>query len=289
MEVILGYFLITISLAGSGLSGYIDLRTTEIPDEIPLAMVLLGLLIRFSYSLFSGDWGFLLFPAIIGGGFFLFGMMMYYTGQWGGGDAKVLGAIGVLIGTLPAGLFPLSVFPLFLSLIVNVFLVGAVYIIIYAIVMSFLNKKIASNFFKSLKGSSTEFAIIVSAISFFIVANVLVFWNLFGLLNLWLIFGAAAGGIGFYLLWKFLKSVENVGFMKKIKTARLREGDMLGEDIKKLNLNKKIIRGLTKEEVGKIRKLKKTVWIREGVRFAPVFPISIAVTLLFDNLLIFIL
>ena len=60
---------------------------------------------------------------------------------------------------------------------------------------------------------------------------------------------------------------------------------MIGEDIEKLNIRKKIIRGLTKEEVRKIRKIKKTVWIREGVRFGPVFPISILVTLFIGNLM----
>ena len=87
-QLILGYFLVLTGLAGSGLAGYFYLKTTEIPDEIPLAMVVLGVLTRFGYSLFTGDWSFLLLPAIIGGGFFGFGFLMYYSGQWGGGDEE---------------------------------------------------------------------------------------------------------------------------------------------------------------------------------------------------------
>lgn len=284
MEVVLGYLLFLTGLGGSSLAGYIDLKTTEIPDEIPLAMVLIGLLTRFGFSLFTGNWNFLLFPALIGMGFFLFGMGMYYTGQWGGGDAKILGALGVLIGTLPPGMITLSVFPFFLDLLINVFMVGAVYIIIYAIIISFMNRNITDYFFESVKGNITEFFIFISVIIAVIIANALLFWNLFGTLDVWPVAAVGVGGTAFYFLWKFLKSVEKIGFTRKINTKNLQEGDMLGEDIKKLDMDKKLIKGLTKEEVGKIRKLKKTVWIREGVRFGPVFPITMIATLFFGNL-----
>ena len=289
MEMVLGYFLVLTGLAGSGLAGYFDLKTTEIPDEIPLAMVVLGVLTRFGYSLFTGDWSFFLLPAIIGGGFFGFGFLMYYSGQWGGGDAKILGAIGILMGTLPQGIAASSVFPLFMNLIVNVFLVGAAYIIIYGIIMAARDTRIKDHFLKSLKGSVNEFIIFFVLILAVVGVNTYVFWANFGVLNLWLIGGTAAGVTGFYLLWKFLKSVERVGFNKKISTKNLREGDMLGEDIKKLKLSKKLIRGLTKEEISKIRKHKKTIWIREGVRFAPVFPIAVLTTIFFGNLIVLII
>ncbi len=42
---------------------------------------------------------------------------------------------------------------------------------------------------------------------------------------------------------------------------------MLGEDVPELKLYKKYIRGLTKEEVNKIKKIRKNVVIKEGVRY----------------------
>ncbi|MCK4634671.1 MAG: prepilin peptidase [Candidatus Aenigmarchaeota archaeon] len=289
LQLIIGYFMILTAVGGSSLASYFDLKTTEIPDEIPLAMVVLGLLTRFGYALFTGNWNFLLIPALIGGGFFLFGLLMYYTGQWGGGDAKLLGAIGILMGTLPEGIATVSALPLFIDIILNIFLVGAVYIIVYAFVMALRNKKITKGFFKSIKGDVNEFIIFIFVIIVIIGANALIFWKTFGVLNVWLAVAIGTSGTGFYFLWKFLRCVERIGFTKKVMVKDLMEGDMLGEDIKKLNLNKKIIRGLTKEEVKKIKRIKKTVWIREGVRFGPVFPISVIVTLLFGNLLMFIL
>lgn len=288
MEMVLGYLMVLIGIGGSAVAGYIDLKTTEIPDEIPLAMVLLGLLIRFSYSLFTGDWLFLFYPAVIGVGFFIFGMAMYYTGQWGGGDAKILGALGVLVGTLPAGIAAQSAFPLPVNLLLNVFLVGAVYITVYALAISLINRKIMDSFFSNIRGNVNELIIFIFAIAVILAANLFIFWRAFGIVNLWLMAGVAAGGTGFYLLWKFLRTVEKVGFTKRIRTRDLREGDMIGEDIPRLKLYKKIIKGLTKEEVKKVRKLKKNVWIREGVRFGPVFPISVAVTLFLGNLLMMI-
>lgn len=288
LQVFLGYFLVLTGFLGSSLAAYFDLKTTEIPDEIPLAMVVLGLLVRFGYSMFSGQWNFLLLPAMVGGGFFLFGLLMYYTGQWGGGDAKLLGALGLLMGTLPEGIVAVSFFPLFMDFIINVFMVGATYIILYAFVMSLKNRDITNGFFKTLKKDVKEFILFSVLIITVIIVDVFLLWKIFGTVSFWLGSGIMVGGMCFYLLWKFLRCVEKIGFMKKIETKNLKEGDMIGENIKKLKLNKKIIRGLTKEEVRKIRKLKKTIWIREGVRFGPVFPISIIVTLLFGNLLLFI-
>jgi hypothetical protein len=76
------------------------------------------------------------------------------------------------------------------------------------------------------------------------------------------------------------------GFYKKIPVSKLKIDDMIGEDIPKLKIYKKFIRGLTKKEVQKIKKMKKYVIIREGIRFTPVFFISLIITLLFGDILL---
>jgi prepilin signal peptidase PulO-like enzyme (type II secretory pathway) len=78
-----------------------------------------------------------------------------------------------------------------------------------------------------------------------------------------------------------LRIVERVGFRKRIRTKDLRVGDMLGQDIEQLGLKSKLIRGLEEDEVRKIRKAVRWVWIREGVRFCPAFLIAIIVSLYF--------
>ncbi|MCD6477898.1 MAG: prepilin peptidase [Candidatus Aenigmarchaeota archaeon] len=280
------YSLITVGIVGSGIAGYFDLKTTEIPDEIPVIMIIIGLILRGAYFLLTGNLMFLLIPAAVAGAFFGFGLLMYYFGQWGGGDAKLLAAMGFLIGNIPIGC---GLFPTYLNYFLNVFLVGAAYIITYAFAMSIINKKISSAFFKSLKGDVKEFSIFTTVIivSTFMIS--LFFWYTLGTYEIMIMAPIILMGISLYILWKFLKTVEEVGFRKKISTRNLKEGDMLGEDLPKLNLNSKIIRGLTKEEIKKIRKVRKTIWIREGVRFGPVFCIAAIVTFLYGNLVMFIL
>jgi len=289
LDVYVGYVLIFIGILGSGIAGYFDLKTTEIPDEISLIMIVLGLAIRGAYSLISGDWMFLIIPALISIGFFGFGLAMYYLGQWGGGDAKILAAMGLLLGVLPGSIVQSSIFPLFFDYFFNVFFVGAAYIIVYAFIIAAMNPKIMREFYKSIKDEITETVIFSVILAASIGIVVYLFWSRVGIFNITLPLGLLSGGIGLFILWKFLKTIEDVGFRKKIKTKYLKEGDMIGEDIPKLNLKSKIIRGLTKEEVIKIKKIKKNIWIREGVRFGPVFCIAAIVTLLYGNLIMFIL
>jgi len=289
LDVYVSYILIFIGILGSGAAGYFDLKTTEIPDEISLIMIVFGLIIRGGYSLISGDWMFLIIPVLVSLGFFGFGLAMYYLGQWGGGDAKILAAMGLLLGVLPQDIIHQSIFPIFFNYFFNVFFVGAAYIIVYAFIIAAMKPKIIREFFKNIKDDIDETVIFSVVLASSIVIFVYLFWSRLGIFSLTLPLGLLSGGFGLFVLWKFLKTIEDVGFRKKIKTKYLKEGDMIGEDILKLNLRSKIIRGLTKEEVMKIKKLKKNVWIREGVRFGPVFFIAAIVTLLYGNLIMFIL
>jgi prepilin signal peptidase PulO-like enzyme (type II secretory pathway) len=78
---------------------------------------------------------------------------------------------------------------------------------------------------------------------------------------------------GFFLLWKFVKTVENVGFKRKIPMPQLKVGDV--------PLDYKIWEGITEKELKKIKGSgKKYVWIKEGVRFAPAFPLALIFTIL---------
>lgn len=282
----LEYIFVLTAFIGSSIAAFYDVKTTEIPDKIPLIMVVVAFSLRGLYSLVSGDIWFLLSGLMVGGLFFLFGFFMYFTGQWGGGDAKLLAAIGALLPSVPAGFSPYLEFPFFLTFLINLFMVGSIFIIIYAFSYSFLDKNITKEFIKDMKGNKKEsinFILVVFAILFgFFVLTSFHGWNI---INPLLYFSILPGAGGLFVLFKFLKVVENKGFKKRIRTKDLEEGDMIAEDIKKLNIKSKVIRGLTQEEVDKIRKIKKTVWIKEGVRFGPVFPITLFVTLFLGDFL----
>ena len=101
--------------------------------------------------------------------------------------------------------------------------------------------------------------------------------------NEMLSFGLAVIGmtIAMFVLWRFVKNVEQVGFKRRVKISELREGDVLDDS--------KLWEGLTKEQVIKIKKSgKKHIVIKEGVRFAPTFPIALLVTVLLGDFVIWV-
>jgi len=96
------------------------------------------------------------------------------------------------------------------------------------------------------------------------------FSNMYNLLSLPAIFAAVI------VFVRYGRFVEQNLFRKKVMAKNLRVGDVLiGEKWK----------GLTEKEISSLRKKGGNVWIKEGVRFAPVFIIALYVTLFLGSLL----
>lgn len=271
-----------VALTGSGLAGIIDLKTTEIPDKIPYIMIILGII---GHSLISGilwDINPLILSLVIGSIFLGFGFLMYFAGQWGGGDAKILGAIGFL---LPSFELKNILFPFPVSFFFNVFLVGAIYMIIYIFILSLIRKDIWIYLFKYFRKNYKKIIkynliFILSAFIFGIYTFYAYAYPLFLILRFG--FFIIIGTLGFFLFWKFAKTVENVGFKKKIPVSELKEGDVLESS--------KIWEGITKKELKKIKASKKKyVKIKDGVRFAPAFPLALLFTYFYGDAIFWIL
>lgn len=278
------WILVIVAFIGSFVAGVIDLKTTEIPDQIPYVMAIIGIFFHIIQSIATQSFNPVIYSFASGIGFFIFGFFMYYTGQWGGGDAKLLSAMGFLLGNVNAT--TKIFFPLPLSLFFNVFFIGAIYMIFYAIVLAFLNKKIWFEFVYQIK-SNTKMLIMLNVT----IAAVLI---LFGFLSL-----NFFSGLNFFqlliieiklvlitlflfLIWRFSKTVEEVGFKRKIPIDELKEGDVL--------LESKLWEGVTRQQLKQIKKSgKKHVWIKEGVRFGLAFPLALLFTIFVgDGLLIII-
>ncbi|MEM5778714.1 MAG: prepilin peptidase [Candidatus Aenigmatarchaeota archaeon] len=261
--------LIAITLIGSFAAGIYDLKTSNIPDTLCILMIIFGLAIHSFNSFLTGDFSILTSSLLFGGLFLAFGLLMYYTGQWGGGDGELLVTIGVL---LPKLSIVKTYFPFAISFFINSFFIGAFYSIIYALILSYKIPFIPKKFFNSINKPLVIFSLIslsiLSLISFFYLKILSIFFFLIFVLIIFL---------------NFSKTIEN-GFYKKIPVSKLKVDDMLGEDIPKLKIYKRFIRGLTKEEVKKIKKIKKYVIIREGIRYGLVFPLTLIFTLLFGDI-----
>ena len=278
--------LLSTAFIGSTLAAIWDLKTTEIPDKIPYAMIVVALVLFGIQSYLSWNYWPILKSLAVGLSLLGFGFLMYYFGQWGGGDAKVLSAMGFLLPELSESFSKELLLPFSLSYTINVFLVGATYMIIYAFIVALIHKKVFTKFLDDMKASSKVLSIgsVALFITFFLINwSLIIFFRLtfdvmFALKNSLL---PLAATIGLFVIWKFSKAVENVGFKKRIPVSKLKVGDVL-------NKSKKW-EGITKKDLRKIKRSgRKYIVIKEGVRFAPSFPLALIFTLYFgDGLLLF--
>lgn len=263
---------IVIALVGSLIAGIWDLKTTNIPDSVVVGMIVLAIFINGVNSYMTNDVTPIVASFFAGGIFFLFSIAMYYTGQWGGGDGGLLTAIGFL---MPISSSFTTFFPFSLSFFINMLFIGVVYSVVYAFIVAGRNpettKKLSIEFEKHKK-------YVIAASAAVVVLSVLSFSSpifTFPFLIILLAFLTS-------LLFKFLKVVET-GFYREIHVSKLNIDDMIGEDIPKLNIYKKQLRGLTKEEIKNIKAMKKYVVVRTGISYGMVFPIALIFTLLFGD------
>ena len=270
--------LFAVGLVGFGLAGYYDLRYTEFHDILPYSLIIIVLLIRGVFAFLSSDFSILINSAITGLLFLGLGFILYLTKQWGDGDAWLLGCFGFLFSDPQSMLFLNgfnSLVPFQLAALFNFFIISVVYIILYSFVIGLRTPGIYKDFTsamnsnkKKLYGSLSLPILVLAAAFYFFLTAFYQYSFIFSLLTLLLV---CLVFFGYYT-----KSLEKLAFRKKISTKNLKEGDVLIGNR---------WRSLTKKEVAKLKRTKKYVQIKEGVRFAPVFIITLLITVLFGGLL----
>jgi Flp pilus assembly protein protease CpaA len=270
------------ALGGSSLGAAWDLKTTEIPDEISYVMAAIGIVVNVALSASTGSIWPIATSLIAGAGLFAFGFFMYYFGQWGGGDAKLLSAVGFLLPSIAGvGSSMMLFFPFPVSYLFNVFFVGAIYMMVYAAAMAARNGRIVASFISDVRANS-KVLLPASVILFlvFVGVNYLLYRQLDIPLDQVAIVGNSAFVLaltaGLYCVWKFAKAVETVGFVRRIPLRLLKVGDVLQES--------KVWEGLTERELKNIKKSgRRFVTVKEGVRFAPAFPLALLFTFFFGD------
>ena len=269
---------------------YTDFKTREVPDWVNYSAIFAGLGIRLVYSLSTFNWNYII-EGLLGFGVFLaLALVMFYLGQWGGGDSKMLMGIGALVG-IPLNISPDS---LFVSFIVNGLIVGALYGLLWGGYLAITNKKKFLPFVgKVVKTKNYKITKIVlfalvgllllgsfladSAISMFFVAFALVLFVMF-------------------YSWLLLIAVEKTCLVKMVPVEKLTEGDWIVKDVvvagKRITGPKDL--GVNQEQIKKLLKLKqkgkiKKVLIKEGMPFVPVFLISMIISVVWGNIVLFLI
>ena len=86
------------------ISSIIDMKTREVPDELSIGLIAVAVILKILHAyeidnfliLLNSLFGFLIFLGI--------SLIMYYTRQWGGGDAKLFMALGIALPYYPTEL-----------------------------------------------------------------------------------------------------------------------------------------------------------------------------------------
>lgn len=238
-----------------------DWKTTEVSNWLTFSLIGFGLAYRAFYALNSNAPWFFVSGLIGFGVFFVLAHLFYYARVFGGGDAKLMIGLGVV---LPYGSVSELVSVGFGFLVLFLF-VSALYGLVFSFIL------ICKNFECFKKVFLRKFLYwrkwLLISLPF---GAVLVFFG-------WFNPGVVGGGIligVLPLVYAGVKALDECMIVEK-NPWKLLEGDWLVNDVSvRGKLIKKSVHGLSLEDIKVLRKSGKKVLIKEGIVFAPVFLIS---------------
>lgn len=270
--------LVSISLLWLLVASIIDGKTKEVPDWLSYSLIAISLGIEVIYSVITNNPNIILLGLLGLALGLVLGSLMYYTKQWGGGDAKLLIGITIIYIHYPS---PLQIH--FLALIFfNIILVGAIYSLAWCLSLFIKHRKECTQKAKQLLKESKNIRNTVVAIT--ILSAIVIIPLDFSLKNIPFILAPLI----FYGLFIMVKSVEAVVFYKKIPVNKLTEGDWITKDIIIQNkvLYKSSSPGVTREQIKILKQHNiKEVPIKEGIPFVPVFFLAVVLSLIVGSIL----
>ncbi len=278
-----------ITLAFLSAAAVNDVKKREVPNWVNYGLVVAGLGLGLLHSIVAFDWHFLVFSIAGALAALALSALMFYTGQWGGGDSKLLIGMGAVLGLAFTAKPPfLGVESQFVSFLFNLVAISVAYAIVIGTVLAVKNrKKFAAAARKQLESYSLlrKLLLIVSAVGLAIIIAV-------NDVALRFAFVALLATLFFGLYLSIMaKAVEKACMLRLVSPLRLTEGDWIAKDVvvggkricgpKDLGIEKRQIRQLAElYRKGKIR----VVLIKEGIPFSPSFLLAYIVTIFFGNL-----
>lgn len=274
----LEFILYSVALACMLFSSISDIKKLEVPDFASYFMIASGIGIRLIFSILQNNF-FTLLDGILGlGAFCLIGIIMYYAGQWGGGDAKIMMGFGALAGvglkSIIQGEIPFPAVAFFCMLVS-----GAVIGVIYSTVLFFRNRKKVSREFSKSRQKRSSFekaAILLSILALVIIFFSSRFYPDWQLRAMMLSLPIAA--LGMFYLSIFLNAVQECCMNRLISPEKLTEGDWLAQDVVVAGrvVVKKSRTGLELPELKRILSLQrkgriKLIKVKYGMPFVPSF------------------
>lgn len=267
--------LIALALLAAGT--YTDIKTREVPDWVNFSGIIAGVVVRLLWSIDTSDWRVFGWGALGFIVFFALAIIMYYAGQWGGGDSKLLMAMGALLG------FEFSLKSLGLSFLVWILLAGAGYGLVWSIMLAVRNWKGFCSSCSSLSRSLRKFHIPVWIV--FVVGIAFAIATDDSLLRIVMLVIAIVSPVLFYMSIA-VKAVENCCMCKMLPVGMLTEGDWIAKPVRvkgRQICGPKDL-GVTREKIQELKRLKiKQVLVKEGIPFVPSFLIAFLLALWLGN------
>ncbi len=272
--------LLSIALVLLIVAAYTDIRTREVPDWVNISGIAAGIGIRALWGLSGNGWNELGWGVLGFIVFFALSIIMYYAGQWGGGDSKLLMAMGALLG------LEFSRDGAGVSFLLWSILAGAGYGLVCSIYLAVKNWKPFARQYSLLLHSFKwaqlpALLIFVFGIAFAVSTddNVLQFLMLCIALLAPVLLYTAIG----------VKAVEKCCMYRTVSPELLTEGDWIAKPVSykgKYLCGPKDL-GITKRQIKELMRLKiKSVLVRDGVPFVPSFLIAFLLSLWFGSPLV---
>lgn len=260
--------MLLLLFLGLLVAAYRDIQIREVPDTVSYGIIVLGLLGGLLSAIVYRDPN-LFINHLSGFGIgFGIGLFMYYTKQWGGGDAKLLMGVGSILGFSMEN----TTFIVFIILLI---LSGALYGILYTLGLAFVHRKVftkhLTKFMRTKKVVKMRFTAIFSSVILFIGLFFIEWPGHFAVLFLIIAIYSVT------YMWICTKVIETHILTKQYPVSKLVEGDWLIDDVKKgkKTIVKSLNTGLTVQQIKTLKKSKiKTVIVREGIPFVPSFLIA---------------
>lgn len=281
--MIITVLLLSIAFIALVIGTITDLKTREVPDWLNYSLVFIGLGLRGIYAAFSSDWMFFAYGLAGLAVFAAIAYVMFYSGQWGGGDAKMIIGLGALIGLQ----FTFTPLPLSIVFLINFIIFGAIYGIVWMSALVIKHRKeFWLDFYGRIHNEGIEKLrkiILVSTIVLVVLDLLLVRDIIIKILIFILI---AAGYLLFYVIL-VTKSIEKTTLIKAVLPEKITEGDWIAKDVvvggKRICGPKDL--GISKEQIKKLIALKKAgkikrIMVKYGIPFVPSFLIAYVVTIL---------
>lgn len=262
-----------------------DFQKREVHDYVSYSLIFAGFGVSIIYSVLSGT--FYILQTIMG---FAIGVglayAMFYLGQWGGGDSKLLMGLGAVFGFNIFNIYNLPIFGeknlLLILFLINVIIAGAIYGLIFSIYLAITHHK---QFLKNVKIWGNQKYIKIARIALLILTFVSTIIIIFFVPQEYKLLFLSIIALLFFIfyIWVFIKIIEETCMIKTIPVEKLTEGDWIYENI---YIGKKYIAGpkdlgISREQIAALKRSKtiKKVMIKEGIPFIPAFLIAFIFTI----------